>query len=611
MRHCMDNELTESSEDTRIKEFPNDGKLWFIRWVDKYAFPHLDTQTPSVTVYMSQLTINNIGDKWPANTLRKDIVGESNQIVTVHVMTGIIPILRLGSIFRNGIQVGMLPSRNFELSMNLTQPLQKAKVSTSWPVRPPKYPENYNYCLINRFEYARHPEMANSECLVFWCENKQFIFPSHVIFRSFYAPCTELALAFTSNAWEFTKERAVISKETLVRPDQSWQVVLRTKIYDIYRSLVACLTLDPFGIACAKSIHSRLRAPPVGYLSVDIPFQVDSLEMKVSTISLDHRVKKYLVTDILSVSWPHSCRKIWYSRENDGSKGKEVKPSTKDKPYSGPRKKSPARDPVTPDTNCSDEDPSSNTPPTNYNTSVFSWVGESPEEKMQKQESHQYQGGNKIPSGEGPDDTASGNTTTGETEARRGEFTGQPNRATEKRIAQLLALLDSLKAKKEIDNWRPVPCPYSTEFADSIPYWYPPAYVFDELGRKKYPAWRYFDRTEKRLRRFLACEIAVRESKIFWLEIECRPSEGGFSSLLFTISSGLSEHCIQRLIYSATAHEGVWPQDSELQTIPGFAAGIRWRHVYPKMENGKRDYSRLHEGSALKAIQKLDRTEGS
>lgn len=586
-----------------LKELPKDGRYWWLRWVDDYQFPHLDTRSPSVTAYLSPLSARSM-QEIRRGDLRKILRDNTEEVRPVHLMTGTVPLLRLGSVFKDQRCVAELPSQTFRLSLDLAStPPIPLQVGASWPRRPQDYPAKFNYRVLNQFEYPCSLNIRDSECIVVLSDNKQFIIPNHVIFRSFYAPCTELALAFTSGPWDSTQERAVVTGETKVRPDGSWQIELQTRIHDQFRSLVACLTLDPYAASCAREIHAGFLRKPAGHIHAKIPLSVDGIQVDVAAVLLDERVNKFLVLDFLAVEWPYSHRKIWHSRQNSGDKGKTVTPIDKPAPFSNMKHRPPRNNDDRPDVNRSDEDPTRSTPPVNYNLPMFRWIGGSPEEKIQKEQSHQYQGDQKNPSEEGPSDTASGNTTGGASTTRRGDFTGQPHRPTEKRIQQLIELLARLKHDKRITDWSVVSPHSQREPNESIEYFYLPVAILDELGHHRSPAWRFFSRTDKRLRRVLICQIQVEESVTYWLEIECRPSENGYLSLLFSLGDTQLEEAIEGLLYLALSHQGIWPDPGDIISLVNIVAVVKWRHVHPKQKDGKRDYTKLHDTSAMNAIK--------
>lgn len=42
-----------------IDEFPNDGALWFIKWIDEFRLPHGLTRSASVKVILQRLPFSN------------------------------------------------------------------------------------------------------------------------------------------------------------------------------------------------------------------------------------------------------------------------------------------------------------------------------------------------------------------------------------------------------------------------------------------------------------------------------------------------------------------------------------------------------------------------
>nr|WP_299379985.1 hypothetical protein [uncultured Halomonas sp.] len=119
----------------RIAEFPNDDRYWVIRWIDTYEVVSGRTATPSVGVILIP-TANNPALK---NFRSSSFNFEEECQCRVHV--GFIPLLILGSIFKNGIFVGRIEAetrtvtlRKNESPYQIPESVRPAPGSTSNPL---------------------------------------------------------------------------------------------------------------------------------------------------------------------------------------------------------------------------------------------------------------------------------------------------------------------------------------------------------------------------------------------------------------------------------------------------------------------------------------------
>ena len=90
----------------RIKDFPQDGGLWWVRWVDNVQIPAGGTGSPSISVMLCRLDDGTSLDRPPEIAIE----GERSDVLqrVCRVLVGMIPGLTIGTVFRNGWRVGRL-----------------------------------------------------------------------------------------------------------------------------------------------------------------------------------------------------------------------------------------------------------------------------------------------------------------------------------------------------------------------------------------------------------------------------------------------------------------------------------------------------------------------
>lgn len=573
----------------RIDEFPKDGRLWWVRWVDRYSVPHGGTATPSVEVVLSPL------DATLGEVRKVDLKGTftaTNTLRPIRLFTGYIPRLALGMVFQDGVEVACLPLQTMKIDAEAVQ-LATHCVMDELPVKPSWW--TFPYRVINRRDYYL-AGFLKSHTVVVTSRRLTIVLPCHEIFRTMYAADSEIALALTSGPWEMTKTRVIEPSKTGVRTDGRWQIILRAKVRNESANVLANICISEAGRAGANGIYAALlESEGPGYMKVPIPFDVTRLQMEVRGVWLHDEPRKFLALQITSMNWPIAMESTVYHRQNSGDKGVIQTPIDKLKPYAKAGGK-PSPDPYGIINTNSNEDPSATSATTNFAVPSIRWSNAPRLEKAKKMESFIYSGAC-AEDGDGTLMAVSAGTEWHGVTSSGSATYAQERRDPSLRFVEVVEMLERLRSVGEIDHWKHIPHPRPKLVVGDLSVWHFPT---DPAGTKKIPGFCYIGR-KKRLRSALVCEIEYKGSTIYWLEIEVGQSGGGRRSLIFAAPLPQLTECIDLLLTAVAQNRGVWPSCDALVTAASVTWAESWTHSYIGKTAEKQD-GRLNETRALQAI---------
>lgn len=554
--------------------FPIDGQFWFIKWIDEFALPNMDTKSPSVRVILQKLPISTASQ---ISRITKEEVkrylgqrsgGDPEPIILPsdpRVLVGNLPAMRIGAIYKDHVHVGDLPTSSTLIEMPGGEALGE-EVSLSKALPPPHNWTRGEYRLLNKFEYSVVPwKMKHSKCFVYNFRGVTYIIPRMTIFKAFYARHTLMANAFCSGSWNKTKTMLMTENDlksglrSEITPDGKWNIVLHTLLNDPFACWVALFNFDEYATACANQIYSKglqeLAAPgtkPHWYASAQIPFKEteELLRMEVRGFNLrewsyyqngEHvSHKKFLVTEISRFAWPEWIPVIGYGRMNSGDTAEEQVHTDLPAPY---RKKRTVlrNDEQRPHELESGIDPAEATTPVYFSASEWGWLKEPKIEKMVKKMSQTYRQQERL-----AETRQAGKISTGIPDNRKDAvdrgIAEVINREAEKRFDHLLAALEELRKANKIDSATVLAGTAANRHGrrGNLNVW---QFFFmpgtPEQAKLPARSWRYVhqdqDAAGRRHRIFrtaLVIAIVVEQQPHYWIEIECRKSEAGYRSIL-------------------------------------------------------------------------------
>jgi len=585
----------------KIKQFP-DG-CWWIRWVDKYHVFHKRTSSPAVEVVISPLDASRISQ---ANL--KTIISENPKTVRIPLSTGMIPRLKLGTVFQDGVPICDLPLESTVFTLDTEKhPPAICKISDSLNPVPDNWKSNSPYRVMNLWEYPLIG-FLESKCVVAKAETQTVILPCHEIFRTLYAPYQKIALAFTSGPWrisqvseEGTWSQVVNPKFTGPIDPQTWQVVMRKDIPDRFAEVLANLTSHPLGIAAANEIYAHsLGSGNAGFLHAAIPFDSKQLRIEARYLELRKKPAKYLVMEITAIEWPHPSVRILKGRDNSNQLGKVRTPVEKPKPFAGmnrPVDVEPDR-PVPVDSN---EDPGNDAGVVNFICDGPKWLSPPHIQTLEKEESFTYLGLRTVNKEESVVDVSPGRGVPG-CYLGRAAYSEKERRDPSNRFTEVEQMLNSLLAKKKINAWNVVASETAPAFSGKLPVWRFPAKLSNNKCAEFQP-WSFLDKKREYRRRALVCSIRYQGNVVYWLEVEVG-AQGGIKSLLFISGVDNTYSLINKLLQICTKSRGVWPEDKDLRKESGADKLCTLRHVYyrTKDHDGETNVGILNEERALSSI---------
>lgn len=584
-----------SSGQEKIKEFPEDDALWFIKWIDEFRLPHMGTRSASVGVVLQKLPFTDPAKLWsiPPDSLLQ-VLGQRNRDPQVEVlpsnprvMPGTLPLLHVGAVFQNKVKVGELPTQRQRIALRQGELDGKEVTLGERLPTPPNWDDNFPYRLLNKFEYSiPNSRMSESRCLVIWRRHVgTYIIPRMAIFKTFYAAHSELAKAFCNGPWQERLHDVICLSDfqsglkTERTSTGQWNVILQTLVPDSFAPILALLYFDEHARACAESIYSRSLQDRSGrqhspwYAGAQFPFRPGPLQLDVRGFQLrgwkykdddgtSAENRKFLVTEIVGSSWPDYIPDIGHERANSGipSSNPTVVRAPRPYPTSGDQEGS------TPNTQVDGEhDAQAISTSTHMSTTEFHWINSPRTAKIRKQSSQQYEddGRPSRPAASG-DEVSTGENTH--------QHDGRPKgvaevlvRVPEKRFENIVDVFVTLKSVGFLSSF--------TVFGCSIPgklirrgdfeCWS----FIDELSRiqglRPRRGWRLAEYDAHNAakcfyRSALVVQLVIGADTHYWIEIECRKkSERGFRSPVLSNVTGSATEVISAAMEIIVEEKGV------------------------------------------------------
>lgn len=469
----------------KICEFPDDGKLWLIKWVDEFYLPHLGTSSASVTVLLQELPFadpnqlrrlkqDELYTIWGRKKDGSDTIFceiENNGRPRVHV--GLMPVLAVGSVYQNQELVGELPASFVQIELpEVEASCTETTLQAAYPP-PPTWKQGLPHRLLNDYDFIGvRSRFGRSRCLVFHDNNTDYIIPRTVIFKRFYACHSDLAGAFTNGHWPEQQKTLIFpgttasGQTTGVDADtKEWHIVLMPKIPDDYIFFLATYYFDLYGAICANAVYAQAlsdcQANPEGcsYASAKIPFQASDTLFKLDIkgyylkphgFQKETAKRKFLVTSIRGCSLPSYLQPISKGRVNSGDAGAELEHSDKPAPYGNSSPDRPAGENTTVS---SQFDAHARTEARNLPTDDFFLIDPPQVKKLTKETSTRYQPGNKPTlQDKDPDQTSAGNENQRKSSQTKAKAASR-QREVSKRFEALIAAMTLLQEKEDITSF--------------------------------------------------------------------------------------------------------------------------------------------------------------
>ncbi len=577
----------------RYESFPQDGALHWLRWLDGVDVRGHGSGRPAIHAHLSPLPD-------PGGNLRlpkmSEVAGSGAGHVGCAVPVASLPGLRLGAVFKDGVEVGSLAMARRTFAFDRPS-CKDALVRCDDPNPAPK-PEwwRFAWTVLPARAYALG-QLRNGLCLLLRDRTRQLVIPASEVFRTFCAPEPALAEALLSGPWDDVRDHVVNPSWTEDLGDL-WEIGLRTGLTRSSALPAAAFELSSYGRSVAGLVHASLVGPLARKvdLRAAIPYEWDAITLKVEGVEYPEEhgsrlgLDRFLCLRITGVEWRRPLRGlppvIAYRLDNNNTTRRPDPPTPEEGGHPVPKASAPPSD-----------DPSGTVPvnvavPASAGVESLSvaaspllaFVGGPLVERMVLVEPE----GPPRP----PRRTVTGDTVDHASPTRPGPGSGgaAPLRQvagqgpSTSAFAELASALDALVDDRSIQEWSPTkPVNARWDVRDGFHAWFFPGHAG---GRRI--AWAYVAGTRRRTA--LVCRVAIGSRVLHLLEIERRvgaagPSTEGFNMLLVEAPDDELEAVIASLFRIASGHRGVWPDDAAWRTFRDASGGggipiSRRRHDY-------------------------------
>lgn len=577
-----------------------DGRLWWLRWFDYLTWDRT-TSTASVTVALSLLPETTCVEALPL--LDSDTAATATQQFNCDVHTGLIPALVIGTVYRNGSYVGLLPSMTrtfkFERTRCVVEFLAMHKPRSSAPLF--RWEANQSAFAIGQDAYALRG-YDDSICLRIRPSHgsgEQLVLPCPEIFRTLFAPHRAIALALTNGPWEHTQNQVLHMRRenpedepTRIREDGSWHVALRGGVGPAFAVTLGNLVLNPTGKRAANLVWAsvierpqslqkvasddgRPRLLPVGRLRAQIPFDWDVLDIEVRGFQQISEPETWIGLQIISVTWPSPPTgppsDVWWTPWMDTTQGEIRTPVDKPARSGGVREAGSEEGYVT-----KDVDPSVGSQAVPVEAPGLLWKNSPRLHRKRKRESHIYLGRARGRSTQETSAVSTGNAVPGPTGAGTAQTKAKPRQAGSNRFTEVLKMFNSLQTNGYIDSYgRIPPGPQEAEHRGDVAAW---RFPHPKPNGHRPSLWCLVDQGMDVTRAAMVCVVRHEGAVLYWIEIELRKQEAGYRSLLFTVDEGNLDQVVLKLLEIAVRKKGIWPDTDVLVAEAAVSNAIGWTH---------------------------------
>lgn len=339
-------------------EFPDDVAFWCIKWIDGYTQAHALSRTSSIEILFqglqiaSKVEVARFRPNQVASLLRRPWEGSPTyRRGRVHV--GSLPALRIGQVFHAKKLVGTLPTQSVSISLATGESSGISVTCGEELPRPKGWDTSFR--ILNPVQFDLPRDFGASRCWIYRDERvpADIVIPRTLIEQTFYFPHTAIANAFAMGPWSKIKQELIYFGDlesglrTQVDPvTREWQVILETKLPDVYAPLMALLNFDEHASHCAEALYSKAledrgsNRHKSWFASGQIPLPAEEppLRMELRGYWLADVTRKgsrtFLATHIAAFDWPAGVPMIAWERLNSGAGSDQPRDNDGPRPYS-------------------------------------------------------------------------------------------------------------------------------------------------------------------------------------------------------------------------------------------------------------------------------------
>lgn len=576
--------------------YPQDGFLRWVRWIDKVEVAGGGTGSPHVHVLLS-LPLDGADPARPPTPAQTLLAGRGDAGMLVRVHVGDMPALSPGLLVRDGKRVGWLDmeERTFAFDRNTaSDPLACRRGSPA--ERPAFWKAGIPWNVLPASKYPLGHVLEQARCIVVHDGVHQLVLPCSEVFRFFYAPETLAADVLLRAPFDLVKDKLLNSEWTGPRPDGSFQVGLRSGLTGRSAASLANLVLG--GRAAAERLR-RMMVPgavtasdavDAGMIEAAIPYDWTHMRIKVRGVQLYPELRrsgaldKFLAMVIVGVVWPVPPvgvpKQVHYRLDNfNTERGEGDTPPHL--PHPAGARSLPAATQGG-DLEETADDPSGIGTEATFVEVLAALVEGGPEVFRMPLEAGRMPCRSKVIKTSGTADRVSaadqqrGSAGVGALRHVQAEPDAEDEASVVRsRFAALAARLEELRTVSLIESWAPVdPGPAMRAVREGMPVWPFPG-VDAETKRKL--RWSNLLPGVYRARTALVVAISVGGRMAYWLEVELRPDEAGYRSVVFTTEEPVV--AVVPFVLLMVARAGGMAPPSGIPAAPaGVSAMVRRRH---------------------------------
>lgn len=622
--------------------------LWLIKWLDCISLGSGRLSSPRIHLILQRLKQDSLSaiSRLSLEDTSYLIGRRPNQpqeevphwATPRQVLTGILPLLKVGDIVRGRRVEGSLRQRDLTLSIDHRSDVRPVGIFESC-----QGPKDWSgkFRALNRFEYelGTHRESSGSRCLRIRNGKVEYLIPDTVILRTFYGFHTKLANAICSGPWD-TKYPEVISTlqyesgiGTYVNPQSgAWNIVVQRGLTRDHAVRLALLYFDAFARKCANAIYANAlrQTYPVRndgdrhwFVHASIPYQWDAqpLQMRIKALQLrPYRPSspdglRFLVTSIDATSWPFPDQEIFSELSNSCKLGQDHQPKKVDRPYHRSKAQPVVADPDAELDHHSDA--YKNASDNLVDAGDFSFLN-SPRHSLQPKVTHkEYQSSSKAPEANASLLLSAGNLAPGE-EKPAPLIAESRDRRMAPQLQLLLSALDELLDDGDIAAFHTLEPPESShlrQMRNGVACWSfaSEKQMRDWRARRPVSGWEFIfepplaeggpKRAHPRCLLVVCLQFAGRDLLLF--EVEPRVSEQAYRFYIAEVPETVSLAAIETALIVLQAHSGRLPASALSMAFRSLTNNkvVVSKHRY--IRNTQQEIIALETGSLLRAITRV------
>ncbi|MCF3463430.1 hypothetical protein GTY70_05980 [Stenotrophomonas maltophilia] len=273
---------------TDLTDFPDDPRVYFIRYIDGYTQPHKGTESTSVRCYLAPIPLawGSEPSKLDDRQIARLFSDKNSECFISTVFAGSLATYVAGQCFvrgedGRGIYAGMLTAKQRRLGKALaygeeSRFFREHEEDFEAELFPctnlGKGPSGEPIVVLPASQLYLHDAMAYSTKILVARDTKhpderhqvQYIIPRTVIFRAFYAFSSTIADIFTAGPWNSVRSKAISEQEFaghLTGIDDrtgSWKVVLALGMTLDDGPMMALFRFNHYAETRAKRIHEPI-----------------------------------------------------------------------------------------------------------------------------------------------------------------------------------------------------------------------------------------------------------------------------------------------------------------------------------------------------------------